>query len=100
MNFKKTMEAMEYKVSRSPGMGYIIRSRQGKTMRISDELFLSIGYPRRKYTHKKSCSYHIDNYDDSSWRLPRPPNCDCPYEKLEPYTERDIINTVLQLMRR
>lgn len=91
---EERLKNLGYEVQRVFGGGYIITAPSGIKMQVTDEVFLSVGMPRRKYFHEPFCSYHKDNLDENSWRLPNPPTCKCLFEELEPYTEQDVINFI------
>ena len=86
-----------YSVERSLGLGWIITRKDGrKNMMVRDELFMAIGVPRWNYHHKDNCSYHNDNWTQDSWRLPKPPYCDCHKEELPPMTGDDLMGIIKQ----
>ena len=98
MKLEGILERFGCEVTRETGVGYRVTYKD-RQMIVTDELLLSIGTSGREYTHSLGCAYHTDNYDYDSWRLPYPPTCDCPYKKLKPTTEQDIMNMVVQSLR-
>jgi len=69
----------DFEIEYNPsGMLYYI-SNGVKAVAMSSDVITTQGTEYRNYTHETHCSYHTDNWTEDSYRLPKPPYCDCLY---------------------